>query len=50
MYDKNDRSTDPFPHTHLWELYEEKERKTGKVRQVEMCKFCHIVREANKKK
>jgi len=42
-------SNDPYPHRHLWEEYEDKDKRTGKKKLVEKCKFCHIVRDSQKK-
>jgi hypothetical protein len=42
-------SLDPYPHCHLWMEYEEKDKKTNKKKIVEQCKFCHIVRDSQKK-
>jgi len=42
-------SYDPYPHRHLWEEYEIKDKKTGKIKAVEKCRFCHIVRDSQKK-
>ena len=44
-YDSSEQSLEPYWHTHLWEEYNDKDKKSGKLQSVEKCKFCHIIRQ-----
>ena len=48
-YSNPEISNHPFPHTHLWQEYEDKDKKTNRIVLMEQCKFCKIVRVKSKK-